>query len=133
MQNFNPGYLMHPSHGRMLATTPWGWRPALIVEVSEHTAVAEYVQDEGRVRLWHHTSLTSYCVIGEPVRVHEGHHGLEIEDFWLNVRIDAGIGAVPDPADPELWAAEQYGVIINAANGQGIRISPDVMRQFKRD
>ena len=129
MHVFHPGYCLHAGHARQLATTPWGWRAATVTSAAGGRATALYV-DGGTVTLWHHRDLG--LTVGEPVRVHEEHHGLEIVDAWLNVRIDAGVGPVPEPEQPHLWAAEVPGVVINQATGDGIRISPDVAARLRR-
>lgn len=129
MTNYHPGYAMHFIQARLAATTPWGWRPAILTAVDGGHGTASYFQEQGTVTFWHHRPL--HAEPGTPIRVHERYHVLEISDAWLNVRIDSGIGAVPEPADPSLWAAEMGGAIVNAATGDGIRISPEVMRRLR--
>ncbi|HSE09615.1 MAG TPA: hypothetical protein VLB29_13195 [Nocardioidaceae bacterium] len=127
MQMYSPGYAMHWIHARQLAIRPWGWRPAILTTVDGGSATAAYLTEDGTVTLWHHKPLVAE--IGEPVRVHEEFHAVEIHDAWLNVRIEDGIGAVPDPRDATLWAPEVPHVIVNAAIGDGIRISPELVRR----
>jgi hypothetical protein len=131
--DYAPGHLMHPLQGRSLATTPWGWRPAVVTAVDAHTVTAAYLHDDTVVECWHHRALAGEVAPGEPVRVHEQHHGLEVGDTWINVRIDAGAGPAPRPERPELWAAEIPGVLVNQATGQGMRISPEVARRLRGD
>jgi hypothetical protein len=129
---FEPGRLMHPSQARLLAEAPWGWRPAVVTHVDGLRAQASYVLDDGEVTLWHEQRVhMEWLEVGLPVRVHEKHHALEVDDAWINVRIDSGIGAVPRPEHPELWSGEVYGVVLNAATGQGIRIDPELLRRFR--
>jgi hypothetical protein len=132
LPEFAPGHLMHPIQARLLAETPWGWRPAVVSHVDGLRARASYVLDgAGVVAFWHEQRIhMEWLEVGLPVRVHEQHHALEVDDAWLNIRVDSGIGPVPAPEHPELWAGEAYGVVLNAATGQGIRIDPELLRRF---
>ena len=38
---------------------------------------------------------------------------------WLSVQIADGVGAVPEPQHPELWAQETHAVIVNVSTGEG--------------
>ena len=129
MLRYHPGYAMHHIQAGLTARTPWGWRPAVLTAVDGGHGTAEYFQEHGTVAFWHHKPLD--VEPGTPVRVHEQFSVLEISDAWLNVRIDAGVGAVPEPEDPSLWAAEVGGAITNAATGDAMRISPEVFRRLR--
>lgn len=126
---YHPGYAMHPIQTSLTARSPWGWRPALVTAVDGGQGTAEYFDEEGGVNFWHHKPLD--VEPGTPVRVHERYSVLEISDAWLSVRIDSGIGAVPEPEDPSLWAAETGGAFTNVVTGDAIRISPDVWRRLR--
>jgi hypothetical protein len=125
MPKYLPGWHLHPIQARLVDATPWGWRPARILALDGQVVTAAYVSEHGTVTFWHHRDLRKELHIGQLVRVHERFHVLATDDAWLNVRIDAGMGPVPDPPGSSLLDAGPPGAVVNMATGRGIRISPE--------
>ena len=116
---YHPGYHLHPLHAKHLGRTPWGWRAGTVSEVREDGVSVDYLLEPGHVQVWHHAALP--VVVGTPVRVHEQHHGFDVDGAWLNVRLTGGLGAVPAPVEPGIWADEaQAAVVVDLARGEAV-------------
>lgn len=120
MTSYHPGHHMHPIQARLAGESPWGWRAGLVRSYRELVAVIDYVDEDGSITLWHATDLG--LVPGTPVRVHESYHVLEVGLAWLSYeRRDGGLGSVPEPAHPDLWAPERSTPITAVATGVSYR------------
>ena len=98
---YGDGHLMHPIRARHTGEQPWGWRDAVVESVDGHYATVRYLSAEHTVpRLWHHHDLTGWVRPGDPVRLHERCRVLGADRGWLTVKVDDGLGSVPDPAGP---------------------------------
>ena len=96
------GHRMHPIHANHVARSPWGWRDGTVAVVEpDGWATVAYAFVDGRVRVWHHARLD--VAVGDPVGVHEGLHALAGASGMVNVVLDDGLGAVPDPSDAARW------------------------------
>lgn len=77
---------------------------------------------EGAAVLWHHRSLEAEISVGEPLRAHERYYVIGAPMGWLSVRVESGIGPVPEPPDISLWSAEQSFAVVDLATGRGIAV-----------
>ena len=119
MHNYTYGFDIHPIQAKLAARHTWGWRNALVTTYAEGVATIDYVAAPGSIELWHSSDLG--LAPGSAVRVHEGLHVLDTGRGWWNVEVRAGgLGAVPVPEHPELWAAEQQVVVTEVATGRGV-------------
>ncbi len=82
----------------------------------------EYVVEPAVLRLWHHTSLRAELSVGSPVRVHEQYYVLGAPFGWLNVIIEGGLGSVPEPAEPAVWAEQMTGGVQDMAPGRALAL-----------
>jgi hypothetical protein len=116
---YRPGHHLHFIQAKLTARTPWNWRPGVVREYANHEVTIDYTIEDGFVVLWHNTYLA--VTRGTPVRVHEQHRILEIAGAWFNrAQHSQGLGAVPDPEHPELWAAEVPVVVTDIATVRGL-------------
>jgi hypothetical protein len=120
---YHPGHDLHFIHAKHLGGTPWGWRPGTVSEVREDGVRVDYLLEPGAVDVWHHEVLP--VVVGTPVRVHEQFHGFDVDGSWLNVRLTGGLGAVPQPVEPGIWADEaRSAVVVDLARGEAVVPAP---------
>ena len=120
---YHPGYDLHLLHAKRLGRTPWGWRAGTVSQVREDGVSVDYLLEAGRVQVWHHYALP--VVVGTPVRVHEQYHGFDVDGAWLNVLLTGGLGAVPEPVEPGIWADEaQAAVVVDLARGEAVVPTP---------
>ncbi|MET1058592.1 MAG: hypothetical protein ABWX84_03290 [Nocardioides sp.] len=119
MQNYRPGFDIHHIQAGLAARQPWGWRSGVVATYADGVAAIDYVSEAGTVEVWHTRDLG--LAPGSVVRVHEGVHVLDTGQSWWSVDVRAGgLGAVPEPAHPELWAAESQVVVTEVATGRGV-------------
>ena len=119
MHNDTYGFDIHPIQAKLAARDAWGWRNGLVTTYAEGVATIDYVSDPGTIEVWNPRDLG--LAPGSAVRVHEGVHVLDTGRGWWNVEVRAGgLGAVPEPEHPELWAAEQQVVVTEVATGRGV-------------
>lgn len=119
-QSYWPGHHMHCIHAKRIGQSPWGWRDGTVCAIEGLWVAIQYVTTEGSVRAWHHESLAEELIVGVPLRVHEGYHALSGPFGWINVLVAAGVGPIPEPADPRLWAAERSWGITNLRTGRAL-------------
>ena len=82
----------------------------------------DYVLESARLRLWHHTRLPSELHVADLVRVHEQYYVLGGRFGWLNVVVTGGLGAVAEPAEPQVWADEMTGGVQDLATGRALAL-----------
>lgn len=80
-----------------------------------------YLDGGGSAKMWHHEDLASPA--GTPVRVHEQWMGLSGHFGLVNVLLTSGMGGVPAPEHPELWAQEQTVGIVDNSTGRAIDLA----------
>jgi hypothetical protein len=119
---------MHFIHAGKIGETPWGWRDGVVSAIgSDGWLEVEYLAEPGSARAWHHRDLTERVGVGDPVRLHEQYYALALPSAWLCVFLEAGIGAVPAPADPELWRLEMTVGVTDLSTGEALPMDrPDV-------
>lgn len=116
--SYRPGHAMHPIHARLLGEQPWGWRDGIVRASGEGTHVIDYLAESGEITV--RSTLLAQIAAGSPVRVHERLHALAHGSTWYSVQRDSGgLGPVPEPEHPELWAAEAVPGIVDLARGVG--------------
>ena len=116
------GHCTHWIHAERVGGTPWGWRDAVVSGVDGGWITATYVESGCQVQLWHHADLAGEAAGGEPVRVHEQYHVLGGPFGWLNVVVRGGLGAVPEPADPAVWAPLATGGVQDLSTGRALAL-----------
>lgn len=117
---------MHHIHARLTGEAPWGWRDARVLAAEDQMLQLEYLSEPGQPRVWHHAPLAPQCPPGNPVRLHERFSVLGTPAGWIHVVIEDGIGPLPVPENPELWAAERTQGAVNLATGTGLALDhPD--------
>jgi hypothetical protein len=117
---------MHHIHARLTGESPWGWRDAQVLAANGHVLHLTYLLEPGRPRVWHHAPLAPQCPPGTPVRLHERFSVLGTPAGWIHVVVEDGVGAVPVPDNPDLWAAERKHGAVNLATGTGLALDhPD--------
>lgn len=121
-QLFRPGHNTHCIHAKYIGRTPWGWRDSVVSSLDGHWVMVDYVLESAQLRLWHHTRFTDELHVGELVRVHEQYHVLGGLFGWLNVIVAGGLGAVPEPAEPALWAELVTGGGQDLSTGRGLAL-----------
>lgn len=117
--SYHPGHQVHAIHAKRVGQTPWGWRDAVVVEAVDRVLTVEYLQG-GRAVLWHHVPLGHELPPGSPLRVHERYYVIGAPLGWLNVLVTEGIGAVPEPEEPMLWAPEATWGVADLSTGRAI-------------
>lgn len=123
--SYGSGHQMHFIHAKQVGLRPWGWRDGVVTGREGEWIGIGYVGEAGGVRVWHHRDLAAEIRLGDPVRVHEELHAVAGPFGWLNVAFVGGLGPVPEPAAPELWASETSPGIVDAATGRGVAIDHD--------
>lgn len=121
-QAYWPGHNTHWIHAKHVGRTPWGWRDAVVTGISDRWISVAYVAESTQVRLWHHDHLGGEVVVGDPVRVHEEYYVLGGPFGWLNVVVEGGLGAVPRPKEPRLWADETTGGVQDLSTGRALAL-----------
>ncbi len=125
-RSYLPGHHTHCIHAKHIGRTPWGWRDAVVTGLDGGWVTVTYVQSGHRLRLWHHVELADELEVGAPVRVHEGYYVLGGPFGWLNVVVEDGLGAVPEPADPAAWADQFTGGVQDLGTGRALALDwPD--------
>ena len=121
-RSYLPGHHTHWIHAKHIGRTPWGWRDAVVTGVDGGWTTVTYVESGRPVRLWHHVDLADELSIGAPVRLHEGYYVLGGPFGWVNVVVEGGLGAVPEPADPTTWADQVTGGVQDLGTGRGLAL-----------
>lgn len=120
-RSYRPGHLLHFIHAGRISRTPWGWRDAVVREIStDNVAVVDYLDGSGTAEIWQHRDLSVAAPPGMPVRLHERYYALAAGRAVLNVLLLRGIGPVPEPASPDLWAGEGEVIAVDLATGDGL-------------
>ena len=115
------GHEMHWIHGMRIAERPWGWRDGGVRRVEADGWIdVRYLHEVGGARSWHHRDLTRQLPSGTPVQVHEQYQALAGPAGLLTAAVAAGLGPVPEPAEPQLWAVEATVVVHDNATGQNV-------------
>ena len=128
--SYRPGHLMHFIHANHIGRSPWGWRDGIVEKVgADGWITIGYVAEEGHPRVWHHADLTAVIHVGDPIRVHERFFAIGGRFGWICVELHDGLGAVPDPASPEAWAAESTVGVVNLSTGIGLALDHVEERQ----
>lgn len=117
--SYAAGHNVHFIHAKHVGRTPWGWRDGVVTAHGGDTLAVRYVETDHEVRVWHHRALPA-LELGSPVRVHEEYYVVGGPFGWLSVVLTGGLGAVPEPADPEEWAPQMVRAVVNLATGVGI-------------
>ncbi len=121
-QLYWPGHNAHWIHAKRIGGTPWGWRDAIVTTVEGRWVTVTYVLEGTQLRLWHHERLSSEIHPGDLVRVHEQYNVLGGPFGWLNVIVEGGLGAVPEPAEPALWADQTTGGVQDLSTGRALAL-----------
>lgn len=116
------GHNTHWIHAKHVGRTPWGWRDAVVTGIDDRWLTVAYVVEQVELRLWHHSVLAGEVTVGSPVRLHEEYYVLGGPFGWLNVIVEGGLGAVPEPANPGAWAAEVTGGVQDLATGRALAV-----------
>jgi hypothetical protein len=117
--SYGPGHHLHVINAKFAGRTPWGWHDGVVTDIHDGDVVTRYVESGHRVRVWHHAPLPG-LEVGVPVRVHEQYAVLGGAFGWAKVAVDDGLGPVPEPEQPELWAAETSVAVVNLGTGLGL-------------
>lgn len=116
---FGRGHLANPTGIRVQAGHPWRWRDGVVTSIWGLSVHVSYVLEGGSILCWHHRDLAGELAVGSPVRVYEPTL-LDTGNGWISVRTEGGLGAVDEPAQPELWTSELPTTIIDMQAGRGI-------------
>lgn len=117
--DYSPGHLMHHIQASHLGREPWGWRDGVVRSSGDGTHRLDYVHEDGSITVY--SAILDELEVGLPVRVHEDLHALSATGTWYNVLVlTPGLGAVPTPIAPELWAAEASVGVVDLAAGAGV-------------
>ena len=116
---YGNGHVAHYIGIRILGGRPWGWRDGVVTSIRGLDLQVRYLQEDGAVSCWHHRDLSNELAVGSPVRVFESSL-LDTGNGWISVRTEGGLGAVPEPTDPDLWASEVNTTIADLNTGRGI-------------
>lgn len=119
-QHYAPGHNTHWIHAKHVGRSPWGWRDGVVSSLDGHWLEISYLGEGGEIRVWHHDPLGGEVTPGDPVRVHEGLHVLGGPFGWLNVITEGGLGAVPEPAEPALWAGQVTSGVQDLSTGRAL-------------
>lgn len=76
-----------------------------------------YLDEPATPGCWQHRSLEGLFQVGMPVRLHEEYYVLGGPPGWFSVFACDGLGPVPEPEEPELWAAERSAGIVDLCTG----------------
>lgn len=118
--SYGPGHNLHFIQARFVGGTPWGWRDAVLQRVEDGWLHLSYLDTPAHPILWHHADLTDVLSPGAPVRLHEQYHVLGSPAGWSSVVIHQGVGAVPEPAHPNLWRAEMTAAVVDNRTGRAL-------------
>lgn len=122
---YGQGHVAHYIGIRVLGGQPWGWRDGVVTSIRGLDLQVRYLQEDGSVSCWHHRDLSGELAVGSPVRIYEPSL-LDTGRGWISIRTEGGLGAVTEPADPELWASEVSITIADMHAGRGIVVDgPD--------
>lgn len=114
-----PGHAIHWIQAKLVGKTPWGWRDGTVAAKDGKWITVAYL-DGGTARCWHHQDLGDEITVGMPVRLHEQFGVMTILSGMICVNCVEGLGAVPEPADPALWAAQMSPGIVDLDRDRGI-------------
>lgn len=121
--HYAPGHNTHWIHAKHVGRSPWGWRDGVVDSIDGHWLTISYLGDEdGEIRVWHHEALGDEVAAGDPVRVHERLHVLGGPFGWLNVITEGGLGGVPEPAEPALWADQITSGVQDLSTGRALAL-----------
>lgn len=121
-ESYWPGHHMHFIHAKLIGQTPWGWRDGVVAQLASQWVEVEYTEEDGRVSLWHHRPVSAGLAAATLVRVHEEYHALGSRAGWLNVLVEGGLGPVPSPVDPAVWADEMTAGVVDLSTGRGLAL-----------
>lgn len=121
-ESFLPGHHTHWIHAKHIGRTPWGWRDAVVRSLDGQWITVTYVESGRQVELWHHAELAEEVELGAPVRVHEQYYVIGGPFGWLNVVVQGGQGAVPEPADVTAWQAQMTGGVQDLGTGRALAL-----------
>ena len=121
-QSYAPGHHTHSIHAKQIGLAPWGWRDAVVTSVADRWTTVTYLEHTHPVRLWHHVDLAGELQIGAPVRVHERFWVLGGPFGWLNVVVEGGLGAVPEPANRSAWQGQMTGGVQDVGTGRALAL-----------
>jgi hypothetical protein len=122
-QSYANGHNMHFIHARHVGETPWGWRDGVVDALLPYGWVQiVYVDQPAVVKVWHHQPLRGLVRRGDPVRLNENWWALGGPFGWVNVLVRGGLGKVPDPVAPEIWASEITGGVVDLSTGRGLAL-----------
>ncbi|WP_148616533.1 hypothetical protein [Nocardioides rubriscoriae] len=125
--SYRAGHQIHFIHANHVGRTPWGWRDAVVTAITGLTVHLAYVDHDSALEVWHHQPLADTLAVGDPVRLHEQYYVLDTPSGWHCVRVlDGGLGDVPTPEQPALWAPETTNPIVDLATGVAITELPRV-------
>lgn len=120
-ESYTAGHAVHAIQARLVGERPWGWRDGVVEAWVDGVVRVRYIDEVGIATCWHHRDPSSELPVGEHVRLHEGSlHVLGTARGWYSVQIAGGLGAVPDPEQPELWAQQIVPGIVDLATGIAI-------------
>lgn len=119
---YGPGHAIHWIQAGLAGRSPWGWRDGVVKAWDGELLRIRYVVEDHAITVWHHVKLSGELPIGTPVRVHEAFHVLATASGWYCVEITGGLGPVPEPEQPELWAHEAVPGIVDLATGVGLAV-----------
>ena len=120
-QVYWPGHQMHVIHAKHVGRTPWGWRTAVVRATHTEGRIDLEYGDGTDVRAWHHQPLA--LVVGERVGLHEQYHALRTGGRLVNIALDGGAGAVPEPDDLDAWADRMTGGVQDVTTGYGVPLN----------
>ena len=125
-ESYRPGHHTHWIHAKHVGRTPWGWRDAVVDRIDGSWLAVHYLDSGRRLRVWHHAELVEEIEAGAPVRVHEQYYVLGGPFGWLNVVVQGGLGAVPEPADTAAWQHRVTGGVQDLGTGRALALDwPD--------
>ena len=119
-QSYSAGHNVHFIHAKHIARTPWQWRDALVTEVNGDTVAVAYVESGHELSLWHHRPLGDVLSVGSPVRLHEKYYVIGGPFGWISVVISNGLGTLPEPDSPELFAADVVVPVVDLHTGRAL-------------
>jgi len=85
--SYGAGHNTHTVRATLAGADPRGWRAAVVDEIHGYGISLAYVDEPGRVELWHHRRLDGALEIGARVRLHHSQALLEVGTNWLAVVI----------------------------------------------
>lgn len=118
---YTRGHNLHWRFARLVGESPWGWRDAIVQKAGANGVVhLRYLVEDAHVITWQHQDLTGLVTAGDLVRLHEEQNVLGGGFGWAHVKVHKGLGPVPAPAEPALWAPEMTAGIVDLTTGLGV-------------